>query len=80
MQAALKVTTRVLPGNRVEFSSPELPEGVEVEVFVALPEPGEKPTGGVMDFLNSLSPVTRTAEEWAEVERELQEERDSWER
>jgi len=37
MQAAIKLKTRVLPGKRIEFTSPELLEGEEVEVVVALP-------------------------------------------
>lgn len=80
MQAALKLKTRVLPGNRVEFAAPELPEGVEVEVFVALPETPAPTPGGVLDFLNSLPPGPRSAATWEEVERNFQEERNSWER
>ncbi len=34
----------------------------------------------VIEFLDSLTPVQRTSEEWAQVEREFQEERNSWER
>ncbi len=84
MQAAIKLTARVLPGKRIEFTAPELPEGEEVEIFVALPERhidapvGEGKTQGVWDFIQSLTPVQRTPEEWAEVEREFQQERDSW--
>jgi hypothetical protein len=86
MQTALKLTARVQPGKRIEFTAPELPDSGEVELFVVLPEKGGS-TGeskaqkqGVWDYIQSLEPVKRTPEEWAAVEREFQEERDSWER
>lgn len=36
--------------------------------------------GGTADYLASLPPVPRTAEEWEAIERELREERDAWDR
>ena len=82
MQAALKLKTRVLPGRRIEVTAPELPENADVELIVILPEGVEAPRQfkDVIEFLDSLTPVQRTPEEWAEVEREFREERDSWER
>jgi hypothetical protein len=86
MQAALKLKTRVLPGHRVEFASPELPEGAEVEIFVALPENAaqaadtSKIFASALDYLDSLPPIHRTPEEWEQIEREFQEERNSWDR
>jgi hypothetical protein len=86
MQAALKLKTRVLPGRRIEVTAPELPENVEVELIVMLPEgsvsaeDGQPKPQGVWDFIQSLTPVQRTPEEWAQVEREFREERDSWDR
>ena len=35
-------------------------------------------TKDVIEFLDSITPVMRSPEEWAEVEREFQWERDSW--
>ncbi|MBI3945647.1 MAG: hypothetical protein HY321_07000 [Armatimonadetes bacterium] len=35
---------------------------------------------GVWDWLQSLAPVPRTGEEWAAIERELEEEREAWDR
>jgi hypothetical protein len=76
-----------LPGKRIEITAPELIEGAGVEIFVTLPENSSHPEletlrqfKDVIAFLDSLTPVQRTPEEWAQVERELQEERDSWER
>ncbi len=36
MDAALNIVTKVLPGHRIEFLAPELPEGEEVAVTVVL--------------------------------------------
>jgi hypothetical protein len=37
MQSALHITTKVLPGNRVEIQLPSGSEGQEVNVFIVLP-------------------------------------------
>ena len=86
MQTALRVKTRVLPGKRVEFTSPELPEEGEVELIVMVPddqavasEPLRAFTSA-QEYLDSLAPLSRSAEEWDEVEREFAQERDAWER
>ena len=42
MQAALKLKTRVLPGKRIEVTSPELTEDSEVELIVMLAGPPEE--------------------------------------
>jgi hypothetical protein len=36
MQSALHITTKVLPGNRIEVQLPVSSEGQEVEVFIVL--------------------------------------------
>ena len=85
MQTALKVTTHVLPGRRVEIASPELIEGEAVEVTVIRPEamplstpPQERVS--LLEFIDSLPPGPRSAPTWEEIERNLQEDRDSWDR
>lgn len=84
MRPDIHVTTRVLPGHRVEITAPDLPEGQNVEVTIRVAanqsELGPKPKPGILDFLNSLPPSNRTPEEWAEFEREFQRERNSWDR
>lgn len=84
MQAALKLKTTVLPGHRIEFTSPELIEGEEVELIVLKPDsteqPPKRPFASAWDYLQSLQPVERTPEEWEAVERELQAEKDAWDR
>ena len=37
MQAALRLSTTVLPGHRIEVTAPELPEGACVDLFVTDP-------------------------------------------
>ncbi len=81
-QTALRLKTRVLPGKRVEFTAPELTEGEEVEVFVALPEragePAARQFASAAEYLDSLPTLQRTPEEWARINEEFQLERDSW--
>jgi hypothetical protein len=82
MQGALRIRTRVLPGRRIEVTDPDLPENAEVDLLVLLPESteadGQGSPQGVWDYVRSLKPVERSPKEWAEVERELRAERDSW--
>lgn len=86
MQAALRVTTRILPGRRIVIADPGLPEEGEVDVIVMLPEsqsPSPNGTGqtlGVWDYIQSLPSGPRSAASWEEIERRFQEERDSWDR
>ncbi len=37
-------------------------------------------TIGLLDYIRSLPPRTRTVDEWALIEREFQEDRDAWDR
>ena len=81
MQSAIKLTTTVLPGNRVEIVAPELVEGEDVELIILKAENGNKKQrqfASAWEYIESLNPVERTAEEWEEIEREFYEERSSW--
>ncbi len=89
MQTALRVTTRVLPGHRVEIIAPDLIEGEVVDVVVTpnttnhLPMaamPDSEKRGSMWELIQSLPPGPRSASTWAEIERNLQEDRDSWDR
>ena len=81
-QTAIRLTTRTLPGRRIDVTVPQLNEGDEVELIIL--KPGVEHTiptfTSALEYLDSLPPLTRTPEEWAEIERELQEEKDAWER
>lgn len=82
-ETAIRLRTRVLPGKRIEITAPELNEGEDVELIVLKSQPIAPETRqfpSALDYLNSLPPLHRTPEEWAQVEREIQEEKDSWER
>ena len=80
MQTALRMETTILPGHRLEFSAPELPEGAKVEVIVVLPEEPKPRRISMLEFLESLPAGPRAFPTWDEYERHLQEEKDSWER
>ena len=85
MQTALRVSARVLPGRRLEIAAPELTEGEDVEVFVVMPGPAKSPPeaparGSVWELIQTLPPGPRSASTWEEIERLLQEDRDSWDR
>lgn len=83
MQSAMKLTTTVLPGRRIEFSAPELIEGEEVELIVMRSE--QEPVSvqefqsSLLDFLHTVPPGPRPYATWDEYDRALQEEKDAWE-
>jgi hypothetical protein len=54
MQSALHFSTQVLPGKKIEISSPELPVGDDVEVFIIAPKTS---IGSRLSVLNSLERV-----------------------
>ena len=76
---ALRIETTVLPGQRIEIETPELPEGALAEVIVLVPDMQE-PRVSMLEFLRSLPPGPRLFATPAEAEAHLQEERDAWER
>ena len=83
MQSALRTTTKVLPGGRVELSAPELREGQDVDVIVLLPaDPPTAATGPrtVLDFIDALPAGPRSGDTWDEVEGNLRDERAAWDR
>jgi hypothetical protein len=80
MQTALRLETTVLPGHRLEVSSPELPEGAKVEVIVVFPAQLGPHRISMLEFVQSLPPGPRAFPTWEEYERHLQEEKNAWER
>jgi hypothetical protein len=77
MQSALRITTKVLPGNKIEIEIPEAEIGDSVDVFVILPEKAEPKRRSVLDIIEESRRrhPSRTAED---IDRQLQEERLSW--
>ncbi len=80
MDSALKLQTTVLPGHRIDVSSPDLPEGSPVELIVLVPTETPRPRRSVLEVLDSLPPGPRLFKDADEVDRYLQLERDSWDR
>jgi hypothetical protein len=80
MQSALRLETTVLPGHRLEISTPELPEGAKVEVIVVLPEKPQPRRMSMLEFLATLPPGPLLFKTPEEANRYIHEERDAWER
>ena len=77
MQSAIRITTKVLAGNKLEIQVPPGSVGEEVEVFVIIPEKLQGGRRKVLELLTEIRSrhVSRTVEE---IDQELQEERNSW--
>ena len=78
MHSAIRITTKVLAGNKLEIQVPPGSVGEEVEVFVVIPEKPQSRRRKVLELLTEIRSrhVSRTLEE---IDRELEEERNSWE-
>lgn len=77
MHSIIQIQTRVLPGNRVEITSPELAEGEIVNVTVSKDE-SSRPKRSVLEMIESF-PVGRIFKSANEIVAFLAEERRSWE-
>ena len=65
MQPALHITTKVLPGNRVEVQLPSGSEGQEVNVFIVLPM-----VSLLIDSQNQAAQLAKMAED-SDIQSEL---------
>jgi antitoxin component of MazEF toxin-antitoxin module len=77
MQSALRITTKVLPGNKIEIEIPEAEIGDSVDVFVILPEKVEAKKRSVMEILEEVH-AKRPPKSAEEIDKQLREERESW--
>lgn len=77
MQSALHITTKVLPGNKIEIEILEAAIGDSVDVFVVLPEKPESKRRSIIAFLEEIH-AKRPPKSAEEIDRYLQEERESW--
>ncbi len=78
MQPALHIITKVLPGNKIEIQVPEAAIGDTVDVFVVLSEKSESKRRSVVELIEEIRskrPSFRTTED---IDKQLQEERESW--
>ncbi len=83
-QTAVRLKTRAV-GKRLLMTIPELNDNEEVEIIVLrsapttdTPQPETPKFASAWDYLQSLTPIERTPEEWKRVEQEMREERDAW--
>ena len=77
MLNTLHIETTVLPGHRLEISTPDLPEGATVQVTVVMP--GAARTS-MLQLVQNLPQGPHSFPTWEEYEQHLQEEKDSWDR
>ena len=77
MQSALRMTTKVLPGNKIEIEIPEAEIGDSVDVFVILSEKVETKKRSVMEILEEVH-ANRPPKSAEEIDRLFREERESW--
>lgn len=78
MQPALHITTKVLPGKKIEIQIPEAAIGDTVDVFVVLAEKPESKRRSVVELIEQIRskrPSFRTTED---IDKQLREERESW--
>jgi hypothetical protein len=79
MQNALHIKTTVLPGQRIEITAPLLNEGDAIDVFLVLPTPSSRGSRAALEIIRRLH-GRRLFETAGDVDRYLDEERDSWDR
>lgn len=77
MESAIRVKARVLPGNRIEITAPELTEGEDIDVLLIVPA-GATRQDSVVDFLDSLPHGPRRPQSWQEIDAAFNAERDAW--
>lgn len=77
MQPALHLTTKVLPGNKIEIEIPQGEIGDTVDVFVVLPEKSKEKKRSVMEILEEVH-AKRPPRSAEDIDRQIREERDSW--
>lgn len=80
MARAYRLMTTVQPGHRIEITAPDVEVGRRVEVIVREEAPAQAPRQSMLAFLDSLPRVEHTPEEWEEIDRQFQAERDAWDR
>ena len=79
MQSALRVTTLVQPGGKIEVTDTHLPAGQSVEVIVLLPSLSAIPRRSILEVL-AEAPGHVSFQTADEVDAYLRAERDAWER
>ncbi|OUL23386.1 hypothetical protein BV372_29965 [Nostoc sp. T09] len=78
MQSALRITTKVLPGNKIEIEIPEAEIGDSVDVFVILPEKSESKRRSVVELIEKIRSQRPSFRNTEDIDKQLKEERESW--
>jgi hypothetical protein len=78
MQSALRITTKVLPGNKIEIKFPKAEIGDNVDVFVILPEKSGAKRRNVLELIEQIRSQNSSFRTAEDIDKQLQEERDSW--
>ncbi|MBD2777078.1 hypothetical protein [Iningainema tapete] len=78
MQPALHITTQVLPGNKVEIQVPEAAIGDTVDIFVILPDKPQTKKRSILELIEQIRSKRSTFRTAEDIDRQLQEERESW--
>ncbi len=77
MQSALRVMTKVLPGNKVELDIPEGSIGEEIEVIIMLPETKKFRKRRGLEILEAAHQLGKFRS-LEDIDRDLRSERDAW--
>ena len=77
MQPALHLKTKVLSGKKIEIAIPEGEIGDTVDVFVILPAKTKDKKRSVLEMFEEIH-AKRPPRSAEEIDRQLQEERNSW--
>ena len=77
MGTALHLRNRIQPGNRLEIIDPQLRDGASVEVFVVDEDTQEDERRSAWEIIRDL-PGARLFKTAEEVDRYIEEERNSW--
>ena len=75
MQPALYLTTKVLPGNKIEIEIPEGEIGDTVDVFVVLPKKAKSKKRSVLEIIEEVH-AKRSLRSAEDIDRQIREERD----
>ena len=77
MSSAIHRKLKVLPGGKIELSSPQLSSGQSVDVFVVVSDSDRSDRPSALDILGK-APGHRLFQSAEEVDTYLQDERDAW--
>lgn len=80
MSIALRMPVPVLPGRRIEFASPDLPENGTVEVIVLLPDGARIARSSMQEIAESVPAGPRPYTDWEEYDRARRDDRAAWDR